>query len=79
LAQLLVEREVIFADDVEQIFGKRPWTSRAEELMEAQMRADAERMAQEREQKLAKQAAESTDSEGLEDPVGSEAPEGSEK
>ena len=79
LAQLLVERGVIFADDVEQIFGKRPWTSRAEELMEAQMRADAERMAQEREQELAKQAAENTDSEGQEDPVGSEDPEGSEK
>ena len=47
--------------------------------MEAQMRADAERMAQEREQELAKQAAESTDSEGLEDPVGSEDPEDSEK
>ena len=48
LAQLLVEREVIFADDVEQIFGKRPWQSRADELLEAQMRADAERMAAER-------------------------------
>ena len=56
LAQLLVEREVIFADDVEQIFGKRPWTSRTEELMEAQMRADAERMAAEREKELAAQA-----------------------
>ena len=33
LAQLLVDREVIFADDVEKIFGKRPWTSRADELM----------------------------------------------
>jgi cell division protease FtsH len=48
LAQLLVEREVIFAEDVERIFGKRPWTSRAEELLEAQMRADAERMLEER-------------------------------
>ena len=35
LAQLLVEREVIFAEDVEHIFGKRPWASRAEELLEA--------------------------------------------
>ena len=35
LAQLLVEREVIFAEDVERIFGKRPWASRADELMEA--------------------------------------------
>ena len=52
LAQLLIEREVIFADDVEKIFGKRPWTSRAEELIEAQMRADAERMAEERAKEL---------------------------
>ena len=53
LAQLLVEREVIFADDVEKIFGKRPWVSRSEELLEAQMRAEAERMAAERERELA--------------------------
>jgi cell division protease FtsH len=52
LAQLLVEREVIFAEDVEKIFGKRPWTSRSEELLEAQMRADAERMAEERAKEL---------------------------
>lgn len=32
LAELLVEKEVIFADDVERIFGKRPWTSRQDEL-----------------------------------------------
>ena len=52
LAQLLIEREVIFAEDVERIFGKRPWTSRAEELLEAQMKADAERMAEERAKEL---------------------------
>ena len=52
LAQLLVDREVIFAEDVEKIFGKRPWTSRAEELLEAQMKADAERMAEERAREL---------------------------
>ena len=52
LAQLLVDREVIFAEDVERIFGKRPWTSRAEELLEAQMKADAERMAEERAREL---------------------------
>ena len=33
LAKVLVEREVIFAEDVEKIFGKRPWTSRTEELL----------------------------------------------
>ena len=52
LAQLLVEREVIFADDVERIFGKRPWISRAEELIEAQQRAEAEAMAERRAKEL---------------------------
>ncbi len=52
LAQLLVEREVIFAEDVEKIFGPRPWVSRAEELLEAQMRAEAERMAEQRAKEL---------------------------
>ena len=66
LAQLLVEREVIFADDVEKIFGKRPWQSRSEELLEAQMRADAERMAEERAKELEAKAAESEES-GKED------------
>ena len=34
LAELLIAREVIFAEDVEKIFGKRPWASRSEEIME---------------------------------------------
>ena len=34
LADLLMTREVIFAEDVEHIFGKRPWVSRSEEIME---------------------------------------------
>ena len=34
LAQLLIEREVILAEDVEKIFGKRPWASRSEEILE---------------------------------------------
>lgn len=33
LADLLVENEVIFTEDVERIFGKRPWVSRMDELM----------------------------------------------
>ena len=32
LAQLLIDKEVIFAEDVEHIFGKRPWASRSEEI-----------------------------------------------
>ena len=68
LAQLLVEREVIFADDVEKIFGKRPWTSRAEELLEAQQRAEAEAMAERRAKELeAKQAEDSENEESSED------------
>ena len=67
LAQLLIDREVIFAEDVEKIFGKRPWTSRAEELLEAQMRADAERMAEERAKELAAQASEEESGKDLEE------------
>ena len=52
LADLLVQREVIFADDVERIFGKRPWTSRSEELLEAQQKAEAEAMAEKRAKEL---------------------------
>ena len=33
LADLLISREVIFAEDVEEIFGKRPWVSRSEEII----------------------------------------------
>ena len=65
LAQLLVDREVIFAEDVERIFGKRPWTSRAEELLEAQMKADAERMAEERAKELEAKAEKEKEEEEL--------------
>ena len=40
LADLLVEREVIYAEDVEKIFGKRPWVSRTEELLEKDLTPD---------------------------------------
>ena len=40
LSQLLVEREVVFAEDVERIFGPRPWMSRTEELLD-EAKADA--------------------------------------
>lgn len=33
LANLLIAREVIFTEDVEHIFGKRPWSSRTEEIL----------------------------------------------
>ena len=34
LAELLIQKEVIMAEDVEKIFGKRPWISRSQEIME---------------------------------------------
>ena len=33
LAELLISREVIFAEDVEKIFGPRPWISRTQEII----------------------------------------------
>ena len=33
LAQRLIDKEVIFAEDLEEIFGKRPWTSRTDEIL----------------------------------------------
>ncbi len=47
LASLLVEREVIFTEDVERIFGPRPWRSRTDVLMEE----EALKLAKEREDK----------------------------
>ena len=39
LAQLLMEREVIMAEDVEEIFGKRPWVSRTDELLDQEAKS----------------------------------------
>ncbi len=33
LAEVLISREVIFTEDVEKIFGKRPWASRTDEIL----------------------------------------------
>ncbi len=33
LAQILLEREVLFTEDVEKVLGKRPWKSRSDELL----------------------------------------------
>ena len=33
LTQLLLDREVIYTEDVEHIFGKRPWVSRTDEMI----------------------------------------------
>ncbi len=39
LAEVLFTREVIFTEDVEQIFGKRQWASRTDEILAAQKAA----------------------------------------
>ena len=36
LAEILLEKEIIYAVDLEVIFGKRPWVSRAQELLKDQ-------------------------------------------
>jgi cell division protease FtsH len=36
LAARLLETEVIYSEDVEEIFGKRPWVSRSQEILEQQ-------------------------------------------
>ena len=42
LANLLCDKEVIFTEDVENIFGKRPWKSRADEILEEEQKPEAE-------------------------------------
>jgi cell division protease FtsH len=36
LTEILLEKEVIYADDLERIFGKRKWLSRSQEILEQQ-------------------------------------------
>ena len=50
LAEILITREVIFTEDVEQIFGKRQWASRTDEILAAKSaeaaKAEAEEIAE---------------------------------
>lgn len=57
IAQLLIDKEVILTEDVENILGKRPWASRSDEIMEAEEEAEKEREAEK--QKAKKEAEES--------------------
>ena len=43
LAQVLLEREVIYTEDVEHIFGKLAWVSRSEEILELQEKANGKK------------------------------------
>ena len=52
LSQMLIDKEVIFAEDVEHIFGPRPWASRSEEIMAAvQTSKEMKQLAEEEAQK----------------------------
>ena len=42
LAKVLLEREVIYSEDVEQIYGQRAWISRSEEILELQEKANSQ-------------------------------------
>ena len=56
LAQLLIDKEVIFAEDVEHIFGKRPWASRSEEIISANKISQELKKAEAEEAKAAQQS-----------------------
>ncbi len=43
IRDLLIEKEVIYHDDVEKILGKRQWKSRTDEIIEINKKAEAER------------------------------------
>ncbi len=47
LADLLIEKEVILAEDVEAIFGKRKWKSRTEEIIEMQQEEEEKKRKEE--------------------------------
>jgi hypothetical protein len=60
-----MEREVIFSDDLEKIFGKRPWASRSEEIFayETEMEERKKKLTTEKEQNDQKLAENNTSSE----------------
>lgn len=43
LADVLIAREVIYTEDVENIFGKRPWTSRTDEIFAGKQLTDGKK------------------------------------
>ncbi len=70
LADTLVTREVIFTEDVEKIFGKRPWTSRTDEILAAQ--DNTKQLAESNDTKAAGDKDATVDTEVKDDTVGTE-------
>lgn len=46
LTEKLLQSEVIYTEDVEQVFGKRQWVSRTDEIMKANEEAEQKRLAE---------------------------------
>ena len=67
LAQQLIDKEVIFAEDVEAIFGKRPWASRSEEIINAKRTSDELKKLEEKEEEKAAEAEQEVKEEGSKD------------
>lgn len=67
LRDLLLTREVIFTEDVEHIFGKRKWASRADEIIKANEE-------KERQRSIAAGDADKSETDGLSDPDDSATP-----
>ena len=72
LAQLLIDKEVIFAEDVERIFGKRPWASRSEEIMAANSKQENTTHPTDGEDTDTPQATESQEDNGQQEPAASQ-------
>lgn len=67
LRDLLLTREVIFTEDVEHIFGKRKWASRADEIIKANEE-------KERQRSIAAGDADKSETDSLSDPADSATP-----
>ena len=72
LAQLLIDKEVIFAEDVERIFGNRPWASRSEEIMAANSKQENTAHSTDGEDTDTPQATESQEDNAQQEPAASQ-------
>lgn len=69
IAQILIDKEVLFSDDVKTILGERPWKSRAEELLEDKQKKEGKAA-----EEAAEQSAEPQPAEAEEQPKADETP-----
>lgn len=69
IAQILIDKEVLFSDDVKAILGERPWKSRAEELLEDKQKKEGKAA-----EEAAEQSAEPQPAEAEEQPKDDETP-----